>query len=101
MPQLAALLASAFSVVTYDRRGRGESGDTQPCAVEREVEDIEALLDEVGGAAFLYGVSSGGALALEIAIRLGEKVKKLAIYEAPYNATIQRHGGRRKTAGGG
>lgn len=73
-------------MVTYDRRGRGESGDNKPYAVEREIEDIEALIDEVGKVAYLYGVSSGGCLALETAIKLGDKVKKIAIYEAPYKS---------------
>src|SRR5205807_2946522 len=84
-PQLSKLLAPHFTVYNYDRRGRGDSGDTKPYAVEREVEDIEALIDEAGGAACLYGHSSGAALALEVAIRLGQKVEKLAMYEAPYN----------------
>ncbi|HEU5098996.1 MAG TPA: alpha/beta fold hydrolase [Roseiflexaceae bacterium] len=85
--QLAALplLAQHFTVFHYDRRGRGGSADTQPYAVEREIEDIEALIDEAGGEAFLYGISSGAALALEAALRLGSKVKKLAMYEPPYN----------------
>ena len=84
-PQLAGLLAARFTVLTYDRRGRGDSGDTQPYAVEREIEDIEALLDRVGRSGYLYGHSSGGCLALDAALRLGPKVGKLAIYEAPYN----------------
>jgi pimeloyl-ACP methyl ester carboxylesterase len=83
---LAALLAPHFRVITYDRRGRGESGDTKPYTVQREIEDIEALIDEVGGSAFLFGTSSGGCLALEAAIKLGHKVPKLAIWEAPYNS---------------
>jgi pimeloyl-ACP methyl ester carboxylesterase len=85
--QLAALplLAQHFTVFHYDRRGRGDSTDAQPYAVEREIEDIDALIDEAGGEAFLFGISSGGALALEAAIELGDKVKKFAIYEAPYN----------------
>ena len=62
---LAELLAPRFTVFSYDRRGRGDSGDTAPYAVEREVEDIEALIDEAGGAAFVYGKSSGAVLALE------------------------------------
>ena len=86
MPRLAALLAPHFSVTTYDRRGRGESGDTPPYAVEREVEDIAALIGQAGGAASLYGISSGAALALEAALGLGKKVKTLALYEPPYNA---------------
>lgn len=86
MGPLAALLAPHFTVITYDRRGRGESGDTKPYSLEREVEDIEALIDQIGGSAFVYGISSGGCLALEAAIRLGNKIKKLAIYEAPYDS---------------
>src|SRR6266508_5166201 len=85
MTQLADLLAQHFTVIHYDRRGRGDSTDTQPYALEREIEDIEALIEAAGGAAFLYGISSGAALALEAAIKLGSKVKKLAMYEAPYN----------------
>jgi pimeloyl-ACP methyl ester carboxylesterase len=84
-PQLIDLLAAHFTVLGYDRRGRGDSGDTQPYAVEREIEDIEALIDQVGPAASLYGHSSGGCLALDAAARLGAKVSKLAIYEAPYD----------------
>jgi pimeloyl-ACP methyl ester carboxylesterase len=86
MAQLAALLAPHFTVFRYDRRGRGDSADTQPYAVEREIEDIEALIDEAGGSAFVYGISSGAALALEAAIMLDGKVDKLAMYEAPYNS---------------
>jgi pimeloyl-ACP methyl ester carboxylesterase len=83
---LAAALAPDFTVYAYDRRGRGESGDTAPYAVEREVEDLDALITEAGGSAFVFGHSSGAALALEAAVQLGgEKVKKLAMYEVPYN----------------
>lgn len=86
LPELAKLLAAHFTVYTYDRRGRGDSGNTKPYAVEREVEDIEALIEEAGGSAYLYGHSSGAALTLEAAVKLGgNKVKKLAMYEAPYN----------------
>jgi pimeloyl-ACP methyl ester carboxylesterase len=84
-PQLARLLAQHFTVYGYDRRGRGDSGDTKPYAVEREIEDIEALIDEAGGSAFVFGHSSGGCLALDATVMLGDKVKKLAMYEAPYN----------------
>ncbi|HEX6507751.1 MAG TPA: alpha/beta hydrolase [Chloroflexota bacterium] len=84
-PELAQLLAPRFTVYNYDRRGRGESGDTQPYAVEREIEDIEALIDAAGGSVSLYGHSSGASLALEATVRLGAKVTKLAMYEAPYN----------------
>src|SRR5712691_10540433 len=85
--QLAALplLAEHFTVFHYDRRGRGDSTDTQPYAVEREIEDIEALITEAGGSAFVFGISSGAALALEAAIKLDDKIKKLAMYEPPYN----------------
>jgi pimeloyl-ACP methyl ester carboxylesterase len=81
--KLAALLAPYFTVFTYDRRGRGGSGDTSPYAVEREIEDIAALLSEADGAAFLWGTSSGAVLALEATNRLSG-IKKLAIYEAPF-----------------
>jgi len=86
MPGLAERLAPRFTVYTFDRRGRGASGNTQPYALEREIEDIDALIQVAGGSAYLFGISSGGALALEAAIKLGHKVRKLAIYEAPYNA---------------
>jgi len=84
--QLAALplMAQHFSVFHYDRRGRGNSTDTLPYALAREIEDIEALIAAAGGSAFVFGLSSGAALALEAAIALGNKVKKLAMYEAPY-----------------
>ena len=81
--ELAALLAPRFTVFHYDRRGRGDSGDTAPYAVEREVEDLGALIDEAGGSAALYGMSSGGALALEAAAR-GLAVTRLAVYEPPF-----------------
>ncbi len=83
---LASELSKEFTVITYDRRGRGESTDTQPYTIEREIEDIEALINEVGGAAFVFGFSSGAALAMEAAIKIGNKIKKLAMYEAPYNS---------------
>ncbi len=79
---LAKELSARFTVYTYDRRGRGESTDTGPYAIEREVEDIEALLKEAGGEAFLFGISSGAALALEAARTL--PVPKLALYEPPF-----------------
>jgi pimeloyl-ACP methyl ester carboxylesterase len=80
---LAAELADRFSVVTYDRRGRGGSGDTGPYAVAREIEDLDALITEVGGSASVYGLSSGAALALEAANR-GSAIDLLALYEAPF-----------------
>ncbi|MGZ3675939.1 MAG: alpha/beta fold hydrolase [Ktedonobacterales bacterium] len=84
--QLAPLLVEHFSVFHYDRRGRGESTDTQPYAVQREIEDVDALITAAGGSAFVFGISSGAALALEAALKLGDKVKKLAMYEPPYNS---------------
>jgi pimeloyl-ACP methyl ester carboxylesterase len=81
---LAAELAHRFTVVNYARRGRGDSGDTLPYAVEREIEDIEALIAETGGSAHLYGVSSGGALAIEAAAA-GIAIDKLAVYDVPYS----------------
>lgn len=83
MPKLAALLKDAFTVYTYDRRGRGESGDQKEYDIQREVEDIEALIDHAGGHASLYGVSSGALLAIYAADTLTSKVDKLAVYEAP------------------
>jgi len=84
---LAAELSTGFTVITYDRRGRGESTDTLPYAVEREIEDIEALIDEVGDPAYLYGCSSGAVLALKAAAKLGAaKVAKLALYEPPFSS---------------
>jgi len=76
--KLANLMAKRFTVFTYDRRGRGASSDTAPYAVEREVEDIEALLSEAGGTASVWGVSSGAVLALEAA-NLLKGIKKLAL----------------------
>jgi Alpha/beta hydrolase family len=81
---LAAELARTFTVYNYARRGRGDSGDTPPYSLEREIEDIEALLVEAGGTAHLYGVSTGGALVLEAAAA-SVPAGKLAVYEVPYN----------------
>ncbi len=82
-PALAKLLADYFTVTIYDRRGRGDSVDrSSPYHVEREVEDIAALIEAVGGVTYLYGISSGAVLALEAAKRL-LNIKKLIIYEAP------------------
>jgi pimeloyl-ACP methyl ester carboxylesterase len=80
---LAAALESQLTVLNYDRRGRGASGDTQPYSVEREVEDLEALIREAGGAARVFGYSSGANLALEGAAH-GLKITKLALYEAAF-----------------
>ncbi|MGA5041242.1 alpha/beta fold hydrolase [Streptomyces capoamus] len=80
---LAERLAERCTAVVYDRRGRGESGDTPPYAVDREVEDLAALLEAVGGDAALFGVSSGGALVLR-AVADGLPVRRAAVYEVPY-----------------
>ena len=80
---LAAALGPNLTVFAYDRRGRGDSGDTPPYAVQREVEDLAALVEEAGGSAFVFGHSSGAALALEAAAR-GLAVAKLALYEPPF-----------------
>jgi pimeloyl-ACP methyl ester carboxylesterase len=79
---VAKLLSGRFTVLTYDRRGRGDSGNTPPYAIDREVEDLAAIISEAGGAAFVCGVSSGAVLALEAA-RRGTGVTRLALYEAP------------------
>lgn len=80
---LAAILAEHFTVFNYDRRGRGDSGDTPPYAVEREVEDIDAVITAAGGSANLYGTSSGAALALEAAAS-GLPITRLALWEPPF-----------------
>ena len=90
--KLAPLLAPHFTVYTYDRRGRGESGDTQPYAPARELEDIAALIAEAGGSASLLGLSSGGALALEAAAA-GLPINKVIAYEPPYVDDAGQRGG--------
>lgn len=79
------ILSRHFTIFHYDRRGRGDSTDTPPYSVEREIEDIEALINEAGGRAFISGISSGAILAMEAALKLGNKILKLAMYEAPFN----------------
>ncbi|MBP2158874.1 MULTISPECIES: alpha/beta fold hydrolase [Asticcacaulis] len=81
---LAKLLAPHFTVFSYDRRGRGGSGDKAPYAVEREIEDIDALITEAGGAAFVHGHSSGAVLALDAATKLPARIRKLSVYEPPF-----------------
>jgi pimeloyl-ACP methyl ester carboxylesterase len=76
-------LADRFTVVRYDRRGRGDSGDTQPYAPEREVEDLQALADAVGGPVYAFGHSSGAALVLLLAAS-GGSVARMALYEPPF-----------------
>jgi pimeloyl-ACP methyl ester carboxylesterase len=81
--ELTTLLAPRFTVVTYDRRGRGDSGNVEPYAVEREIEDLDALITAVGGSAFVFGESSGAVLALEAAVQ-GLAITRLACYEPPF-----------------
>src|SRR5512147_2883409 len=81
---LAAVLASDFTVWNVDRRGRGDSGDTLPYAVEREIEDVQALITAAGETAALYGHSSGAVLALRAAAALPSAINKLALYEPPF-----------------
>ena len=83
MGKIASQLAPHFTVYTYDRRGRGESGDTASYAVEREIDDIAALIAEAGGAAGVYGHSSGAVLALDAAGH-GLAITRLALYEPPF-----------------
>jgi pimeloyl-ACP methyl ester carboxylesterase len=80
---VASLLAPSFTVYTYDRRGRGDSGDTAPYALDREFEDLEALIAEAGGSVYFYGSSGGGILGLEAAAR-GLGISRLALWEPPF-----------------
>jgi pimeloyl-ACP methyl ester carboxylesterase len=89
---LTPLLASDFTVYEYDRRGRGSSGDSPDYSVDREVDDLSALISEAGGSAFVYGHSSGAALALEAAAR-GVPITGLVAYEPPYSALDDGTGG--------
>ena len=81
--KLAEALADSFTVYTYDRRGRGESSNTTPYAVDREIEDLAAVIGLAGGTADVYGISSGAILAAEAACHdIG--IRRLALYEAPF-----------------
>ncbi|PSL43855.1 pimeloyl-ACP methyl ester carboxylesterase [Chitinophaga niastensis] len=84
MPKLTPLLAKSFTVFTYDRRARGDSGDTQPYAIQREIEDIDALIKVAGGFAYLFGISSGAVLCIK-AVASGLNITKLALFEPPFN----------------
>lgn len=78
------IFSEEFTVYNYDRRGRGDSEDTCPYTVEKELDDIEALIKTVGGPVFLYGHSSGAVLALEAALKMPTKISKIAIYDPAY-----------------
>src|SRR5215471_12314510 len=82
-PKLAPLLARHFTLYAYDRRGRGQSGDTPPYSPTRELEDLAALIDAAGGSATLVGLSSGAALALQAAAS-NPRVTGVVAYEPPY-----------------
>ena len=81
--EMVPFLQDAFTVLTYDRRGRGESGDTPPYSIEKEIDDLAALIDVHGGKAFLYGHSAGAVLAIFTAAKFPHKVQKVAAYEPP------------------
>jgi pimeloyl-ACP methyl ester carboxylesterase len=83
MEQLAELLADRCTVINYDRRGRGDSTEAGPFSVEREIEDLGALIEAAGGSASLWGWSSGGALALHAAAA-GIGVERVSVYEVPF-----------------
>ncbi|SHN11173.1 alpha/beta fold hydrolase [Mucilaginibacter sp. OK098] len=83
MTGIVPLLSKNFTVISYDRRARGESGDTKPYAVEREIEDINALINVSGGSASLFGISSGAILCIK-AVAYGLNIHKLAILEPPF-----------------
>ena len=81
--EMVPFLQDSFTVLTYDRRGRGQSGNTPPYSIEKEIQDLNALIDHHGGKAFLYGHSAGAALALLTAAAFPEQVLKVAAYEPP------------------
>ena len=80
MAQLAELLGQHFTVYNYDRRGRGDSGDTQPFAREREIEDLQALVEDAGGKAMVFGISSGAVVSLDAAA-VTPGITKVGVYE--------------------
>jgi pimeloyl-ACP methyl ester carboxylesterase len=81
--QLAELLSGRFTVINYDRRGRGDSGDAPAYAVEREIEDLAAVVEAAGGEAHVFGMSSGGVLALRAAAA-GVRIDRLVVYQPPF-----------------
>ena len=88
--QLAELLAPRFRVISYDRRGRGDSGDAPEYAVEREVEDLDALVQAAGGPAHVFGMSSGGVLALRAAAA-GVPIRRAVVYQPPFSIDANGH----------
>jgi pimeloyl-ACP methyl ester carboxylesterase len=90
MAKLAPLLAGNFTVIKYDRRARGDSGDTKPYAVQREIEDIAALVDVAGGSASLFGISSGAALCIRV-VASGLPIKKVVLFEPPFITDAMKH----------
>jgi pimeloyl-ACP methyl ester carboxylesterase len=88
--QLAELLAPRFTVINYDRRGRGDSGAGTPYAVEREIEDLDALVQALGGSAHAFGMSSGGVLALRAAAA-GVRLDRLVVYQPPFLVDTSGH----------
>jgi pimeloyl-ACP methyl ester carboxylesterase len=82
--RLARALAAQYTVINFDRRGRKDSTERSPYDVQREVDDIEALVDAAGGEAVLFGSSSGAVLALDAADRLGPKVSRVVLFEPPF-----------------
>ena len=87
--ELAEALSGQFTAACYDRRGRGDSGDTQPYAPQREIDDLRAVIDALGGSAFVHGHSSGGVVALD-AVAAGLPITKLAVYEPPFTVDDSR-----------
>jgi pimeloyl-ACP methyl ester carboxylesterase len=81
--EFVTALAKDFRVFSYDRRGRGSSGDTPPYSVDRELEDLAAICQAAGGEALVLGISAGAALSLEAAAK-GVAMSRLVVYEAPY-----------------
>ncbi|CAM3593737.1 alpha/beta fold hydrolase [Marinicrinis lubricantis] len=88
--QLANRLSAYFTVYNYDRRGRGDSGDSQAYAVEREIEDLQAMIEAAGGTAYVWGLSSGAILALQAAAK-GAAITKLALHEPPFVVDMEGH----------
>jgi pimeloyl-ACP methyl ester carboxylesterase len=84
MRSTAQAFGEYFATINYDRRGRGESGDTAPYAIDREIEDIAALINEAGGSAHLYGHSSGAALVLHT-VAAGVPVERFVLHDPPYS----------------